>query len=91
MPDEAGQDGAGRRPLRTLADKVNWLIEQAHPAGRGPLSNSEVCFLIHKVTGEEISVTTLVEAAQRPAEEPAAAGDPGAGHDVRGEAGVLLR
>ena len=24
-----------------------------------PLSNSEVCFLIHKVTGEEISVTTL--------------------------------
>jgi transcriptional regulator with XRE-family HTH domain len=59
MPDEAGQDGAGRRPLRTLADRVNWLIEQAHPAGRGPLSNSEACFLIHKVTGEEISVTTL--------------------------------
>jgi transcriptional regulator with XRE-family HTH domain len=59
MPDEAGRDGAGRQPLRTLADKVNWLIEQAHPAGRGPLSNSEVCFLIHKVTGEEISVTTL--------------------------------
>lgn len=58
-PDEAGQDGAARRPLRTLADKVNWLIEQAHPAGRGPLSNSEACFLIHKVTGEEISVTTL--------------------------------
>jgi transcriptional regulator with XRE-family HTH domain len=59
MPDEAGQDGTGRRPLQTLADKVNWLIEQAHPAGRGPLSNSEACFLIHKVTGEEISVTTL--------------------------------
>lgn len=59
MPDEAGQDGADRQPLRTLADKVNWLIEQAHPAGRGPLSNAEVCFLIHKVTGEEISVTTL--------------------------------
>jgi len=59
MPDEAAQDAAGRRPLKTLADKVNWLIEQAHPAGRGPLSNSEACFLIHKVTGEEISVTTL--------------------------------
>jgi transcriptional regulator with XRE-family HTH domain len=59
MPDEAGQVGAGRRPLRSLADKVNWLIEQAHPAGRGPLSNAEACFLIHKVTGEEISVTTL--------------------------------
>ena len=59
MPDHAGRDGAGRPALRTLADKVNWLIEQAHPAGRGPLSNAEVCFLIHKVTGEEISVTTL--------------------------------
>jgi transcriptional regulator with XRE-family HTH domain len=59
MPDEAGQDTAGRQPLKTLADKVNWIIEQAHPAGRGPLSNSEACFLIHKVTGEEISVTTL--------------------------------
>ena len=59
MPDQAGQGGAGRPALRTLADKVNWLIEQAHPAGRGPLSNAEVCFLIHKVTGEEISVTTL--------------------------------
>lgn len=59
MPDEPGQDSAGRQPLRTLADKVNWIIEQAHPAGRGPLSNAEVTFLIHKVTGDEISVTTL--------------------------------
>ena len=59
MPDEAGQGGAGRPPLRTLADKVNWLIEHAHPAGRGPLSNSDVCFLIHKVTGEEFSVNTI--------------------------------
>jgi transcriptional regulator with XRE-family HTH domain len=59
MPDETGQDDAARPVLRTLADKVNWLIEQAHPAGRGPLSNAEACFLIHKVTGEEISVTTL--------------------------------
>ena len=59
MPDQAGQGGAGRPALRTLADKVNWLIEQAHPAGRGPLSNAEVCFQIHKVTGEEISTTTI--------------------------------
>ena len=59
MPDQAGRSAAGRPALRTLADKVNWLIEQAHPAGRGPLSNSEVCFLIHKVTGEEISVTPI--------------------------------
>ena len=59
MPDQDGRGSAGRPALRTLADKVNWLIEQAHPAGRGPLSNAEVCFLIHKVTGQEISVTTL--------------------------------
>ena len=59
MPDQAGRSAAGRPALRTLADKVNWLIEQAHPAGRGPLSNSEVCFQIHKVTGEEISTTTI--------------------------------
>ena len=59
MPDQAGRDGAGRPALRTLADKVNWLIEQAHPAGRGPLSNAEVCFQIHKVTGEQIATTTI--------------------------------
>ena len=58
MPGEA-QAGAGRPPLKTLADKVNWLIEQAHPAGRGALSNAEVCFQIHRVTGEEISTTTI--------------------------------
>jgi transcriptional regulator with XRE-family HTH domain len=58
MPGEA-QAGAGRPPLKTLGDKVNWLIEQAHPAGRGPLSNAEVCFQIHRVTGEEFSTTTI--------------------------------
>ena len=58
MPGEA-QAGAGRPSLKSLADKVNWLIEQAHPAGRGSLSNAEVCFQIHRVTGEEISTTTI--------------------------------
>ena len=56
MPDEAAP-GAGR--LKTLADKVNWLIDQAHPAGGGPLSNADVCRMIFKVTGEEFSVTTI--------------------------------
>jgi transcriptional regulator with XRE-family HTH domain len=51
--------GAGRPALKTLADKVNWLIEQARPAGRGPLSNADVCFMIHKATGEEFSGTTI--------------------------------
>jgi ESX-1-secreted protein regulator len=53
----AGQAG-GPRP-RTLAGKVNWLIERACPAGRGPYSNLEVSALIAKVTGEEFSHTTI--------------------------------
>lgn len=46
-------------PPRNLADKVNWLIERAHPAGRGPYSNAEVTALIEKVTGEQFSHTTI--------------------------------
>jgi transcriptional regulator with XRE-family HTH domain len=52
---------AGQRcaPLRTLADKVNWLIGRATPAGRGALSNAEVVTLIEKVTGQACSHTTI--------------------------------
>jgi transcriptional regulator with XRE-family HTH domain len=55
---QAGADAAGA-PLRTLADKVNWLIDRATPAGRGALSNAEVVTLIEKVTGETYSHTTI--------------------------------
>jgi transcriptional regulator with XRE-family HTH domain len=58
MPGEAGAS-AGRPALKTLADKVNWLIDQARPADRGPLSNADVCRMILKATGEELSVTTI--------------------------------
>jgi transcriptional regulator with XRE-family HTH domain len=58
MPSEA-TPVAGRPVLHTLADKVSWLIDQARPADRGPLSNADVCRLILKVTGEEVSVTTI--------------------------------
>ena len=58
MPDEAAP-GASRPVPKTLADKVNWLIDQAHPADGGALSNADVCRLILKVTGEEVSVTTI--------------------------------
>jgi transcriptional regulator with XRE-family HTH domain len=58
MPNEAAPR-AGRQVPKTLADKVNWLIEQAHPADGGSLSNADVCRLILKVTGEEVSVTTV--------------------------------
>jgi ESX-1-secreted protein regulator len=59
MADEAAPGDEGNPELRTLADKLNWLIEHAHPAGRRPYSIGEVCFLIHKVTGEQISHTTI--------------------------------
>jgi transcriptional regulator with XRE-family HTH domain len=56
-PATAGDQG--EPALRTLAGKVNWLIERAHPAGRGPYSNAEVIALIEKVTGEQFSHTTI--------------------------------
>jgi transcriptional regulator with XRE-family HTH domain len=59
MVDAAEADDPGGLPLRTLADKVNWLIDRAHPAGRGPYSNAEVIALIEKVTGEQFSHTTI--------------------------------
>src|ERR1700730_9799113 len=59
MPGEATSGDAGTPALRTLADKVNWLIDRAHPAGRGPFSNNEVAALIRDVTGEDVSYTTI--------------------------------
>lgn len=44
---------------RTLAEKVEWLISRAQQAGQGKLSNQDVCFLIARATGEEISPTTI--------------------------------
>jgi len=70
MPSEA-DTGAERRPvLRTLADKVNWLIERAHPAGRGPYSNNEVAELIKDVAGEEVSYTTIWKLRNGQAKNP---------------------
>ena len=59
MADAAAVGRPGDPPLQTLADKVNWLIDSAHPAGRGPYSNAEVAALIEKVTGEQYSHTTI--------------------------------
>lgn len=58
MPGEV-VSGDADRPLRTLSDKLNWLIDHAHPAGRGRLSDNEVSFLIHKATGVQISYATI--------------------------------
>jgi transcriptional regulator with XRE-family HTH domain len=61
MPDDAAYDDvkATRPPPRTLADKVNWLISTARPAGRGPYSNAEVAALIRKASGEPVTGTTI--------------------------------
>jgi transcriptional regulator with XRE-family HTH domain len=54
QPDPADQDAP-----RTLAEKVEWLIDRARPAGRGLYSNAEVVTLIEKTTGERFSHTTI--------------------------------
>jgi transcriptional regulator with XRE-family HTH domain len=60
MPaDEPAASAGTEAPPRTLAEKVEWLISNAHPAGRGPYSNTEVCALIEKTTGQQFSHTTI--------------------------------
>ena len=61
---------SGKPVLRTLADKVNWLIDHAHPAGRGPFSNVEVAELIQKTTGEPVSYTTIWKLRNGQAQNP---------------------
>src|SRR5580698_9634093 len=60
-PVMAGTAPSGDEAPRTLGEKVNWLIEKAQPAGRGPLSNQDVSFLVARATGEEISPTTILK------------------------------
>ena len=53
-------EGTAAEPiLRILADKVNWLIDHAHPRDRGPYTNAEVAALIERTTGEQVSHTTV--------------------------------
>jgi transcriptional regulator with XRE-family HTH domain len=70
MAGEATSGATGQPVLRTLADKVNWLIEHAHPAERRPLSNNDVSFLIHTATGEEVSGTTIWKLRNGQAQNP---------------------
>jgi transcriptional regulator with XRE-family HTH domain len=45
--------------LRTLADKVSWLFDNARPGERRAFTNAEVSALIERVTGEQVSHTTI--------------------------------
>ena len=70
MPDEATAGEESTPALRTLADKVNWLIDRAHPAGRGSFSNNEIAALIKDATGEEVSYTTIWKLRNGQAQNP---------------------
>ncbi len=59
MTSNAAPGSAATAPPKTLADKVNWVLDTAHTAGRGRLSDARVVFKIHEVTGEKISTTTI--------------------------------
>ena len=59
MPEETTWGTDAEPTLRSLADKVNWLIDTARPAGRGSCSNAEVADLIERTTGERVSYTTI--------------------------------
>src|SRR6516162_10100880 len=70
MPDEATAGEESTPALHTLADKVNWLIDRAHPAGRGSFSNNEIAALIKDATGEEVSYTTVWKLRNGQAQNP---------------------
>jgi transcriptional regulator with XRE-family HTH domain len=59
MSEETTGDADAEPALRSLAGKVNWLIDKARPGGRGSYSNAEVADLIERVTGERVSYTTI--------------------------------
>ena len=66
----AGEPPEGGPRLQTLADKVNWLIDRAHPPGRGPYSNAEVAELVQRTTGEQVSYTTIWKLRNGQAQNP---------------------
>src|SRR5712664_3244829 len=48
MSKETTRRADAEPALRSLADKVNWLIDRARPGGRGSCSNAEVADLIER-------------------------------------------
>jgi hypothetical protein len=59
MTDETTWGTAAEPALRTLADKMNWLIDRARPTGRGPYTNAELAALIEQAAGEQM-FTSLI-------------------------------
>lgn len=69
QPADAPSPDGGPQP-RTLADKVNWLVDRAHPVGRGPYSLQELSDLIQRATGEDVSYTTIWKLRNGQAQNP---------------------
>jgi hypothetical protein len=74
-----------------LADKVNWLIDRARPAGCGPYTNAEPAALIGRVTGVRVSHTTVWKLRNGQAANLQMKADRGAGADFRRASWLLLR
>ncbi|KAB2342460.1 helix-turn-helix transcriptional regulator [Actinomadura rudentiformis] len=54
------QDRTGISPAATLAEKIEWLIQNMWPVGVPPARNNvETAAAIHTATGEDISSTTV--------------------------------
>src|SRR5260370_8748993 len=70
MPDEATAGEESTPALRTLADKVNWLIDRGRPAVTGHLPNNDIAALIKDVTGEEVSYITIWKLRNGQAQNP---------------------
>ena len=59
MSEQIAEGADAESAPRSLADKVNWLVDKARPADRDSYSNAEVADLIERTTGERVSYTTI--------------------------------
>jgi len=90
MTSNAAPGGAATAPLKTLADKVNWVLDTAHTARHGRMPDAQVVFKIHEVTGEKISATTIWKLRNGQLTNPKLRVIQALGQDFR-RAGRLLR
>jgi transcriptional regulator with XRE-family HTH domain len=58
MTSNAAPGGAATAPLKTLADKVNWVLDTAHTARRGRMPDAQG-LQDPRGAGEKISATTI--------------------------------
>ncbi len=90
MSDETTEGTAAEPALRTLADKVNWLIDRARPPGRGRYTNVELAALIEQAWRTGVAHHCL-ETAERAGGQPEDEADRGARADLRRASWLLLR